>query len=160
MHAALAKILRENGDETRQLRALWALHATRGFTEALATEALQKPSEYVRAWAIQLVCEEGAPSAPLQERLGKMAKDDPSALVRLYLASAAGRLPLAERWPLLFALAGHPEDSGDQNLPCLIWYAAEAAVAAEPARGLELLTACKLGKVQEYIARRIAALSL
>jgi putative membrane-bound dehydrogenase-like protein len=157
VHEALAKILRENADETRQLRALWALHATEGLTLPLAVQALKKPSEYVRAWTVQLLCEDGAPSAEMLARLTALAKNDPSPLVRLYLASAAGRLPIARRWPVLFALASHGEDSADQNLPCLIWYAAEPAVAAEPIKGLELLSACKLEKLQELIARRIAS---
>ena len=37
VHAALAKMLAENPDDTRQLRALWALHSTGGLTEALIT---------------------------------------------------------------------------------------------------------------------------
>jgi hypothetical protein len=40
VHDALARILRENPDETRKLRALRALHVSGGLYEALALEAL------------------------------------------------------------------------------------------------------------------------
>jgi hypothetical protein len=79
--------------------------------------------------------------------------------VRLYLASAADRIAVAQRWPLLFALAAHSEDANDQNLPCMIWYAAEPAVAADSAKAIELLAACKIEKLQEFISRRMAAVA-
>ena len=63
--------LRENPDETRQLRALWALHSLGGLTEPLALEQLANKPEYVRAWTIQLLCENGHPSdAVLAESRG------------------------------------------------------------------------------------------
>jgi putative membrane-bound dehydrogenase-like protein len=156
---ALEKILRGNPDETRQLRALWTLHVTGGVTEALGLETLGSSSEYVRAWAIQLLCEDKSPSEAVRAKLAELAKNDPSPLVRLYLASAAQRLSIEQRWPVLFALAGHAEDANDHNLPLMLWYAAEPAVAANPAKGVELLAACRIAKVQEYIARRIASLA-
>jgi len=157
VQAALVKILRENPDETRQLRALWALHGVSGISEALALETLKSPQEYVRAWTIQLVSEDGAPSAPLLAEFARLAKDDPSPVVRLYLASAAQRIEIAQRWPILTALAGHAGDSNDHNLPLMLWYAAEPAVAADVAQGTKLLVSCRIPKVQEFIARRIAA---
>lgn len=157
VHAALAKILAENADDTRQLRALWALHGCGGFTEALALKTLGAKSEYVRAWAIQLASEDGKPSPALLAEFARLAKDDPSPLVRMYLASAAGRIPITDRWPILTALLAHGEDAKDQNLPLLTWYAAEPAVAADVAKAAELLAECKIPKVQEFITRRIAA---
>jgi putative membrane-bound dehydrogenase-like protein len=154
---ALAKILRENPDETRQLRALWALHGVSGITEAIALESLKSPHEYLRAWTIQLACEDGTPAAPLLEEFARLAKDDPSPVVRLYLASAAQRIEIAKRWPILTALAAHADDANDHNLPLMIWYAAEPAVGADMAKGAELLANCRIPKVQEFISRRIAA---
>ena len=159
VHAALAKMLTENPDDTRQLRALWALHCTAGLSEAIALEALKAKSEYVRAWTVQLVCEDGRPAEALLAEFARLAQDDPSPVVRLYLASAAGRIAIPQRWPILSALAAHEEDAKDRNLPLLLWYAAEPAVAADLARGAELLVNCKIPKVQEFITRRIAALA-
>jgi putative membrane-bound dehydrogenase-like protein len=157
VQAALLKILRENPDETRQLRALWALHGVNGLTEAIALESLKSPHEFVRAWTIQLACEDGTPSAPLLEEMARLAKDDPSATVRLYLASAAQRIEVAKRWAILNALASHADDANDHNLPLMIWYAAEPAVGADLVKGAELLANCRIPKVQEFISRRIAA---
>ena len=99
VHVGLKQILRENPDETRKLRALWALHGTQGLTEALALETLKSPMEFVRAWTIQLVCEDGAPTAAELAEFARMARDDASPVVRLYLASAAQRIAVAQRWP-------------------------------------------------------------
>ena len=157
VQAALKKMLRENPDETRKLRALWALHGVQGLDEATALETLKSPMEYVRAWVIQLTCEDGTPTAAELAQFAKMAADDPSHVVRLYLASAAQRIPVAQRWPILSALASHAEDAKDHNLPLMLWYAAEPVVAADPLKGAELLGSCKIPKVQEFIARRMAA---
>ncbi len=157
VHVGLKQILRENPDETRKLRALWALHGTQGLTEALALETLKSPMEFVRAWTIQLVCEDGAPTAAELAEFARMARDDASPVVRLYLASAAQRIAVAQRWPILTGLASHAEDAKDHNLPLMLWYAAEPAVAADIAKAAELLAGCKIPKVQEFITRRMAA---
>ncbi|MEZ0254724.1 MAG: PVC-type heme-binding CxxCH protein [Chthoniobacter sp.] len=157
VQASLAKMMRENSDETRQLRALWALHGVGGLTEAIALENLKSPHEFLRAWTIQLTCEDGTPSAPLLEEFARLAKDDPSPVVRLYLASAAQRIDVAKRWPILTALVAHASDAEDHNLPLMIWYAAEPAVGADIGKGAELLGNCRIPKVQEFISRRIAA---
>ncbi len=54
VHAALKRILRENPDVTRKLRALWALHVTDGLTEPELLDLLKNDSEYVRSWAVYL----------------------------------------------------------------------------------------------------------
>ena len=65
----------------------------------------QTPSEYVRAWAIQLVARSRRAEScrSLLPHFAAMAKDDPSPVVRLYLASALQRVPLDERWDILGA---------------------------------------------------------
>ena len=157
VHAALARILAENPDETRKLRALWALHVTGGLSEALALDCLKSPSEYVRAWAVQLLAEKRELSDAVRGRFESMAREDASALVRLYLASAAQRLPAAARWGILEGLVGRAEDASDANLPLVIWYGLEPLVGADSARALALVPKCKLPKVVQFIARRAAA---
>ncbi len=158
--AALEKIVRENPDETRKLRALWALHVTKSLSEPLALELLGSPMEYLRGWTVQVLCEDGRPSAAVLAKMEKMAAEDESPLVRLYLASAAGRIEIAQRWTILSGLLSHEGDAKDHNLPQLIWYAAEPAVAADVVKGAELLAVCKIPKVQEFIARRMAAVAV
>ncbi len=155
VHAELAKILNGNPDETRKLRALWALHATQGLTETIALAQLKSPAEYVRAWTIQLLCEGGKPSAAALAAFAGLAKDDPSAAVRLYLASALQRIPLESRWEIANALAAHEEDNGDRNLPLMIWYGIEPAVPGARKQALALAKTAKITKVREFIAKRL-----
>ena len=160
VHQQLLALLNDAKLETPQrLRALWALHATAGLDEKSALTLLRDQDEYVRAWTIHSLCEDGNPPAATLERFPWLAKDDPSAVVRLYLATALQRLPIEQRWKTLERLVGHPEDMNDPNLPMMIWYAAEPAIAADPGRGTTLVGTCKIAKLQEFIARRITSLS-
>jgi len=79
-----------------------------------------------------------------------------SPIVRLALASACQRLTIAQRKPIVLALLAHEEDKDDQNLPLMYWYAAEPVVAKDAAWAAEALTACKIPKVSEFIARRLS----
>jgi putative membrane-bound dehydrogenase-like protein len=76
--------------------------------------------------------------------------------IRLALASACQRLTVEQRKPIVLALLAHEEDKDDQNLPLMYWYAAEPIVAKDPAWAAEALGACKIPKVTEFIARRMA----
>ncbi len=153
--AALEKILFENPDDTRQLRALWALHSQQALSEATAIRALSAASPAVRGWTITCVTELGNPPAEVFAKLVEMAANDPAASVRLRLASAAQKLAPASRWPLVTALAAHAEDIGDQNLPLMIWYAVESAVAVTPEKGVALLAETPQPRLHTFISRRI-----
>lgn len=157
VHAALKKILSDNPDETRKLRALWALHVTGGVDEQVLLAQLSRESDSLRSWAIQIACENGNPGDVLLKRFSDLAKFDPSALVRRYLASAAGRLEVAKRKDILLALAARKEDANDPNIPQLLWYAAEPLVGADTAFATQLLTASAIPLLDRSIARRMAA---
>ncbi|MEY3895421.1 MAG: hypothetical protein RLZZ214_940, partial [Verrucomicrobiota bacterium] len=158
--AALEKILFENADDTRQLRALWALHSQGALSETAALRALDAKSEFVRGWTVTCLTEHGSVSAAVLARCAELAEKDPSPSVRLRLASACQKLPPGDRWPLLTALAAHTEDLNDHNLPLMNWYAAEGAVAADPVRGVGLLKSTRQPRLREFIARRVLAASL
>src|SRR5207237_6826495 len=64
-HAALRKLLHEQANVTRQLRALWALYVTGGADEELLTDLLSHRSEYLRGWAIRLLLEQHQPADSL-----------------------------------------------------------------------------------------------
>jgi hypothetical protein len=110
----------------------------------------------VRGWAVTLMCENEKPSNAVLAEMERLAKGD-SALVRLRVAGALQRVPVAQRWPILAALAAHEGDAKDHNLPLMIWYAAEPAVAADPAKAAELIASSKIPKVTEFITRRMTA---
>ncbi len=154
---ALEKILLENADDTRQLRALWTLHCCGKLSEATLLKTLAAKSEYVRGWAVTLACESGSPSAAILAELERLSKADSTPLVRLRVAGALQRIPLEKRWPALTALAANEGDAKDHNIPLMLWYAAEPAVAADPVKATDLLSTCKIPKITEFIARRMAA---
>ena len=155
VHQALAAILSGNPDETRKLRALWALHCTHGLDEGLSLAQLASPSEYLRAWAITLLAEGGTVSPAVLGEFARLAHSDESPLVRLHLASALQRLPLADRWGVVEALCAHEQDNQDHNLPLMYWYAIEPAVPADPPRALRLAQNSKVDVVREFIPRRL-----
>lgn len=76
-------------------------------------------------------------------------------LDRLHLASSMQRLPLEARWPIATALAKHAEDANDRQQPLMIWYGIEPSVAADPMKGVELISQAKLPTVRRLVARRI-----
>lgn len=154
LHDSLRNLLSSQREAPQRLRALWALHATGGLNEEALRELLGDKSEHVRAWAVQLLCERDTPSGAALASFAKMAKDDPSPVVRLYLASALQRLPLEKRWPIAEGLVSHAEDASDTNLPLMVWYGAEPLVPANPAKAVGLLLSCKAPLVRQFIARR------
>jgi putative membrane-bound dehydrogenase-like protein len=158
----LEKIAFDHKDETRRLRGIWALHACNSFMSGLGqhwTELLKDPSPFVRAWTIK-VAVDGNASLVLRKHardLADMARTDPSPIVRLYLASAAQRLPLERRWEIVEGLLSHAEDSEDHNLPLMYWYAAEPLAGADPARALGLAVKSKVPQILPFMVRRIGS---
>jgi putative membrane-bound dehydrogenase-like protein len=141
----------------KKLRLLWALHDTGGASEAFLVEQLKSKEEFVRGWAIQLLLEDRKPSAVVLKDLARLAKEDASAVVRLYVAAAAQRVQASERWEIVEALATHAEDAADHNLPVMLWYATEPLVMIDSARAVKLATASKVPRLRELITRRMVA---
>jgi putative membrane-bound dehydrogenase-like protein len=137
-----------------RLRAMWTLHLTGGFTEKELIQALSDDDPHVRAWAIQLLCEDMNPGQEAISKFRKMAKEDSSPVVRLYLASALQRMKTADKWGIAENLVQHAEDANDHNLPKLIWYSIEPLMAENPDKFLALTNSSKIPLVTQYIARR------
>jgi putative membrane-bound dehydrogenase-like protein len=170
----LKKIL-SNPDATRRLRGLWAMHCTGVLTPDVVQQTLKDADPYVRAWTVQLVAQgfgpmnltgpfnvkkgEGEAVGQYASTLAELAQSDPSPIVRLYVASALQRMAPGQRWAALEQLVAHGEDAGDHNLPLMYWYAAEAAVGEDVARGVELAKKSQIPLLRELIARRVAAVA-
>jgi putative membrane-bound dehydrogenase-like protein len=161
---ARLEIIRNQADELSnkgkttadKLRGLWTLNSVGGFDEYTATKHLNSKEEYIRAWTIQLSCEIAPPDALLRE-FARMAREDKSPVVRLYLASALQRLPIEKRGEILEALLAHAEDATDHNLPLMYWYAAEPLAGKDVATAAKLLAKTKIPQVREFITRRMTA---
>ena len=152
----LSKMAFEHADGTRRLRGLWALHAVGGLDEKRIARGLANDDPYVRAWTIQLALEDRKPSPATLAKLAGLGQRDPSPVVRLYLASAADRLSLDERTPIVRELVAHGEDAGDHNLPLMYWYAVEPLVEWKPAQAAALLDRAQVPSVRRYLTRRLA----
>jgi putative membrane-bound dehydrogenase-like protein len=153
----LTAMLSDAKKPTEHLRALWALNAVGGIDDPLLMSELKNPNEYARAWAIQLAAENHSVSAGLLSQFVSLSANDPSPVVRLYLASAVERLPLDQRWDIVANLVKHNEDATDHNLPLMYWYALEPLAAASPTRALTMVRGTKIPDLVTFTARRIAA---
>lgn len=158
------------GDTAARLRALWAMHLARPLAMSEAGPFLGHEDPWVRSWTLQLLGEL-LPALPedrwetegMERALGglaNLAREDGSPVVRRHVASLLQRIPAAHRLETLVALVGHGEDATDHNLPLMYWYAAEGTVVEDADAGVELLKACRIPKVREFIARRLAALTV
>ncbi|MEM7235061.1 MAG: PVC-type heme-binding CxxCH protein, partial [Planctomycetota bacterium] len=154
--ASLRELFEKSAEKRIRLRALWTLHATSGLDEELTLRALRDPSETIRAWAIRLAGERRSIHKTIQPRLVQLASDS-SARVRLALASASGRIPPEQRWPLLEVLARHESDAKDANLPLMIWYALGPIVSGDAERAVRLSRSTGIPLLKRYIYRRLAS---
>jgi putative membrane-bound dehydrogenase-like protein len=143
-------------DDTRRLRALWALHLIGQLDEAALLEQMDAdPSEYVRGWTIQLLNESQASEAAIG-RMVALAKRESSPVPRLYLASALQRIPLEKRYPLASALLAHAEDANDHNLPLVLWYGVGPLADVDRVQALDLALGSRIPLVRQFMLRRIA----
>jgi putative membrane-bound dehydrogenase-like protein len=158
---ALRELAQRHAEPSQRLRALWTLNEIGAFTDDLAKRALVDVDEYVRGWAIQLLTDQRKVSSALLDEFVRLAKTDPSPVVRLYLASAIQRVPDDAAWKLIESLAQHAEDRDDRNLPLLIWAGlaqrmnGHATVTEPPNRGLEralaLAESTQISQLADYV---------
>lgn len=137
-----------------RLKAMWALYVTNSFTPAMLIKALNDKDEYIRSWAIQLLCEDGNTQPQVTQQFIAMAEKDPSPVVRLYLASAMQRVDNESVWKLTEALSKHAEDIADHNLPKMIWFGFEKLVKDSPERALQIAANAKIPLITSFTARR------
>ncbi len=74
-----------------RLRAMWALHVIGRLSADQLQLSLGDSNAHIRAWAIQLLCEDFDPPQRAVDQFVTMAQSDSSPVVRLYLASAVQR---------------------------------------------------------------------
>jgi putative membrane-bound dehydrogenase-like protein len=153
---ALAAIAFGPREEPRRLRALWALHVAGGLHEQHILRGLEDAGPHFRGWCMQLALEGRSTTPAIVKKLTELARTDPSPVVRLYLASAAQRLPLAQRWDIVQGLLAHGEDANDHNLPLMYWYAAEPLATVDQARALDLAEKAKV-PLLAFMVRRLGA---
>ncbi len=143
---------------TQRLRALWTQFATGMPLGDTLPALLTDPEVDLRAWAIRLLLDERpANLAPaVLAQFVRLARTDPSPVIRLALASALQRLPAPACAALAAPLLAHAEDAGDHNLPLMLWYGFEP-LAGSPGIPFETLIAeAGIPQVQRLATRRLA----
>jgi putative membrane-bound dehydrogenase-like protein len=170
---ALQQKFANSKSSPERLRAMWTLYATGGLDEAALLKLLAHEDAYVRGWSVRLLGnssthsdarrsrivpfgDRGTLSEAARSRLVEMAVGEPAAHVRLNLASALQRMPIESRWDLASALLSHAEDAEDHNLPLMIWYGIEPAVATDKIAAVKLIATAKIPRVRQFIAKRLA----
>ncbi len=169
------KITTNRTPPVQTLRLMWALNALCGVTPGSESRLLgwtNDADENVRSWAVRLLAErfpvsngkEGGTMDPsvspgfrtiVVAAFAKMAREDPSPLVRLYLASALQRLSFSERRVIGEGLVAHAEDASDHNLGLMLWYGLEPLIGADPQAALRLINSCRHPVLRRFIARRL-----
>ena len=153
----LRKVIASKIADRVRLNAVWTLHAIDGIDVLQMITQFKDQNPYIRAWTIQLVAERGNPTDATLKWLNRLAVSDPSPIVRLYLASAAQRMPVAQRWPILEALNARSEDADDRNIPYMVWFAAEPLADDNAERALKFGLDSKLPRILANMVRRVAA---
>jgi putative membrane-bound dehydrogenase-like protein len=158
-----------DGAPAAALRALWALAITDNLNGEVIGMAATSDDEWLRGWAVQLGFEHHAVtdrivaelrdsgSDPLGDML-EMTRNDPSPVVRRFIASAAQRYTPELRARLVKALLAHGEDAGDHNLPLMYWFAMEPLVGEQPDAMLALAGETTLPRLLNFTTRRIASI--
>ncbi len=165
--SALAKLqdmFAEHANADYRLRAMWGLHCVKQLPWSHPTQpnlkaALRDKDPHVRAWAIQLACEDGpveSLSPELIDDLLTVAEQESSPVVRMYLASSLQRLGDADAvWNLASQLTQYGEDANDHNIPKLIWFGIEPHVVNNIDRAIEVAGRSKIPLLSQFIARRL-----
>jgi putative membrane-bound dehydrogenase-like protein len=137
----LKEMVNRSDDYHHSLRALWALFDAGCFDEEFGRQTLAHANPWLRAWAVRLLAQLDVKlSAETWKKLIQLAKEDPSADVRMQLASGS------QRWrkhddptEVLQALMQHSEDATDPSIPLLIWVAYEPSLLPDYERKLTWL---------------------
>jgi putative membrane-bound dehydrogenase-like protein len=167
--AALRAIYESDPDLTHQLRALFTLYTIGDLDGDFLRALLRHEHESMRAWGIRLLTDhmpidtvysrrietDVEPPADLLAEFASLAREDPSGLVRLVLASTLQRLPVKHRAPLAGALLSRAEDAEDHNIPALIWTALIPVAEIDPDALVALAAGSRHPDVRRYIARRL-----
>lgn len=147
----LATTALRDPETAQRLRALWTLHLCDASWPDLAQKALGDGDEFVRAWAVRLLTDDGQPAPSVLARLATLAESDPSPVVRLALASAVQRVPESAAWNLIEALAQHAEDGTDHNVPFLLWHGLAQRLPTQLDRGFKVAERSRLPQLADWI---------
>ena len=167
---------KEKWSEIHRLQDLWIANAITDIDEKtlLFTIGFE---EHLKARTIQLLLEKPELSELARNAIASIASSEftgicdlanvvlhnnanpvpqeKSGIVQIYLASGLQKLPLSERWRIAEPLSKGTKFASDPQLPLLIWYGIEPAVAKDLLRGIKLIEATAMPTLRRLTARRI-----
>jgi len=153
--SGLKKLFKDSGNPDHRLRAMWTLHITGSFSPEELQASLDDKDEYVRGWAIQMLCEDmDAPAGAVKKMVG-LSRDDKSPVVRLYLAAAIQRVDPETSWQIAEGLISRDNDVNDHNIPKMVWYGMEGLVGQNPKHGISMAANGKVPLIAEFTSRRL-----
>jgi putative heme-binding domain-containing protein len=150
--------LLKSGTGQTALEALWAINLSGGFNDEVALLSLNHNDPFVRMWGVRLLGDANKISGIASDKLVELASKEPHPEVRSQLASTAKRLPGEDAIPIIKALLKNHDDSGDPDIPMLIWWAMEAKAESDREGVLGIFEDNDLWKqptVQEIVLKRI-----
>lgn len=160
---SLLKTEYKNATSVRhKLRIMWAMYSSDLQADILfLQDQLDDESEHIRAWAVRLIADKLVRLPKLFQRdfVAKMS-NDPSGLVRLYVASAIARLNTESALSAAQQLGQFDSDAADRVQPKLVWFGLEPHLAkllkSNSEAWIPLLESSKFPFLRESISRRVA----
>ena len=157
-------------------QAMVTLYGMGAYQQEDLVAFLDHTNEHLRVWAIRLLTDHWpidsimgpmslAPAreqkveteyASLKPKFESLAKNDPSGIVRLALASTLQRLPVGHRCSLAGELMSRGNDADDHNLPLLVWYGLAPLAKTDPEALAQTAIVSRWPITQRLIARRLA----
>jgi putative membrane-bound dehydrogenase-like protein len=125
---ALRKMLKDEKDVTRRLRAMWALEVIDQFGVAEVDQYMQDSEEVIRAWVYRL----GVRHEAAWTRLSTRLVDEQSPFVLASAVSALQKFPVGSMFIFGSRLIGNSLISNDPNLSLLLWYGVEHWFTQQP----------------------------
>ncbi|MEM6691872.1 MAG: PVC-type heme-binding CxxCH protein, partial [Planctomycetota bacterium] len=153
---AIVAAASEKNAHRNRLRALWTKWCIDAINETDLVALMSHDDEHVRGWAVHFVGERITVGEPFGEMslLAELARNDPSPVVRRYLASLLQDLSHDARWPIIEGLITRSIDLKDRNIPLLVWYGLEPLAAEDPMRAYEIARTSRWPDLLRFTIRR------
>jgi putative heme-binding domain-containing protein len=137
------------------LESLWALYASGGWMERDFDYVGTHENEYVRAWAIRCLVDDGIVPEQMVRELEQMAGRERNPVVLAQLACSAKRLEPNPAIDIATELLNNPVSADDPQLPLLIWWAMESANSRDTTDTVRFPFAQNV-KLQDFFVERTA----
>jgi putative membrane-bound dehydrogenase-like protein len=152
------------------LPQLWRDYQAGATTPDQLRGLLNDPDEHVRVWAVRLLTDHWPldtfdgpmkdavypADPPTVAALSDLARNDPSGLVLLTLASTLQRMPVEKRAELASEMVTREPFADDRDLPKMVWFGLMPLVASDPDALVEIGKHCRWPSTLRWITRGVA----